>query len=217
VRVVLGLQAPDEQHVAARLEPELLERPLAAPARILDPVRDDADAPPVAVLVDVGDRVRVRDRLVGPARRAALGEAQVALGERRPLAAVGVQPVDVDDRRDPRHPGDEAQRRVAGDEEQRDVGLLAVGRVQRAEQRVGERIQVLVADRRQVHEARALVRPDAPVDDVRAAVHDDLVAALGQALGELLGGRLEAAVAGRDPASSEDGDLQSRAEAIACS
>ena len=211
VRVVLRLEAADEEDVAARLEAELVERRAPVPARVLDAVGDDADAPAVAVLVDVGDGVGVGDRAVGPARRVALGEAQVALGGRGPLAAVGVQAVDVDDGRDAGEAGDEAQRRVAGDEEQRDVGLLRARGVQRGEQRVRERVQVLVADRRQVHEPRALVGADAPVDDVRAAVDDDLVAALGQPLGELLGGRLEARVGRGDPAGAQDGDLHRRA------
>ena len=46
-----------------------------------------------------------------------------------------------------------------------------------------------------------------PVDDVRAAVDDDLVAARGQPGGELLDGGLEAAVGGGDAARAEDRDL----------
>jgi hypothetical protein len=54
---------------------------------------------------------------------------------------------------------------------------------------------------------RALPFAQAAIDDVGAAEHDDLVAARRQAAGELLGGRLEAAVGRGDPARAEDGDL----------
>ncbi len=207
VGVVLGLQAADEQDVAARLQPEAVERLGALVAGVLDAVRHDADALAVALLEDLGDRVRVGDRGVRPARRVALGEAQVGLGERRPLRAVGVQPVDVDHRRDAGAARDEAHRAVAGDEEQRDVGPQPPRAVQRGQERVRERVEVLVAHRRDVHQPGALVLLQPAVDDVRTAVDDDLVAALGEAAGELLGRRLETAVGGRDAARPQDRDL----------
>jgi hypothetical protein len=88
VRVVLRLETADEQDVAARLQAEPPQRAVAVAARVLDAVGDDADPAAVAGLEDVGDRVGVGQRLVGPARRAALGEAQVGLGQRRPLLVV---------------------------------------------------------------------------------------------------------------------------------
>src|SRR6202023_1308098 len=58
VRVVLRLDAADEQHVLARLEPELGELAGAVEARVLDAVGDHADSPAVALLEDLRDRVR---------------------------------------------------------------------------------------------------------------------------------------------------------------
>ena len=55
--------------------------------------------------------------------------------------------------------------------------------------------------------SRALPLRDRGVDHVRAAVDRDVVAARGQAARDLLDGRLEAAVGGRDAARSEDGDV----------
>jgi len=157
VRVVLGLQPADEQDVAPQLEAELLERPAAVVPGVLHAVGDDADPPAVAPLERVGDGVAVGDRPISEAGRGALGEAQVGLGQRRPLLAVGIESVDVDQGRDPGGPGDPAQRRVPGDEEQRDVRAGDPRGVHRRQQRVDERVQVLVLDRRQVHQPSALV------------------------------------------------------------
>ncbi len=214
VRVVLGLQAPDEQDVLVRLQAEALERLGAGVAGVLDAVRHDPDALAVALLEDLRDRVRVGDRRVRPLRRVALGEAQVRLRDGGPLRAVGVQAVDVDQRRDAGAARHQAHRAVAGDEEQRDVGPHAARAVHRRQERVAERVEVLVADRRQVHEPGALVLLQAPVDDVRAAVDDDLVAALRQPAGELLGRRLEAAVGRGDAARAEDRNFHGLAASV---
>jgi hypothetical protein len=72
---------------------------------------------------------------------------------------------------------------------------------------VHEGVEILVLDRAQMHQARALVGPQPPVDDMGPAVHDHLVTALGQPRGELLDGGLEAGVGSGDPARTEDGDL----------
>ena len=207
VRVVLRLQAPDEQDVLARLQAQPLERLRPIVSGILDAVGHHPDPLAVAPFEDLGHRVAVGDRLVSPARRGALGKAKVGLGEGRPLATIGVEPIDVDHGGDPRPPGDQAQRRVSRDEEQRHVGLGHPGDVRRRQCRVDERVQVLVLDRPQVDELRTLVGLERRIDDVRAAVHHHLMAALGQAGGQLLHRRLEPAVGGGNPARAEDRDL----------
>jgi hypothetical protein len=90
-----GSRRPDEQEVLAGLRPEALERRTCAGLgvrRLLDAVGHDADALAVALLEDLRDRVGVGESGVRPARRVALGEAQVGLGDPGPLGAVGVQP-----------------------------------------------------------------------------------------------------------------------------
>ena len=207
VRVVLGLQAPDEEDVLARLEPQALERLRARVPGVLDAVGHDADAAPVAALEHVRDRVRVGDGLVRPARRRALGEAQVGLRRCRPLAPVRVEAVDVDDGRDPRPTGDQAHGRVAGDEHQRDVGAQPTGSVQRGQERVHEGVQVLVAQGGQVDQARPLPLAQPAVDHVGPAVHGHLVSARGQARGKLLCRGLESRIGRRDPPGPENCDL----------
>ncbi len=120
MRVVLGLQPADEQDVAPRLQPELVQGPPAVVARVGDAVGDHADPPPVALLVGGRDRVAVGDGPIGEARRRALGEAQVGLGRGR-LLAVGVQAVDVDERRDARRP--RARRRPRAERSWRSASL----------------------------------------------------------------------------------------------
>ena len=209
VRVVLGLQAPDEQHVLARLEAEALERLGPLVAGVLDAVRARRRSAGRSGCSKMSATTwRVGQRLVGPARRVALGEAQVApspapghfeRSESRPstLMTVGMPAARVI-----RHSG-----LLPAMKNSATSGRSRARGVQRAEQRVRERVEVLVADRRQVDEPRAAVLPERAVDDVRAAVDGDLVAARAEAAGELLGGRLEAAVGGGDPARAEDRDL----------
>src|SRR5262249_15993240 len=84
------------------------------------PIRPAADPLAVAALEDIRHRVAVGDRPVRPPRRGALGEAQIGLRERRPFAAVRIEAVNVDHRRDRGTPRDHAQRRVACAEEQSD-------------------------------------------------------------------------------------------------
>ena len=64
------------------------------------------------------------------------------------------------------------------------VGAQHAGRVHRAEERVHEGVEVLVAHRGEVHELRALPVGDAAVDHVGAAVDGHLVAAGGERLAD---------------------------------
>jgi hypothetical protein len=57
VRVVLGLQPPDEQDVLVRLEAEPVQRVGALVPGVLDAVGDDPDPLAVALLEDLRDRV----------------------------------------------------------------------------------------------------------------------------------------------------------------
>ena len=207
MRIVLWLQPAYEQDVSARLKTEPLQRLGAFVTRVLDPVRNHADALAVTTLEDVRHGVRVGDRLVRPARRRALGEAKVGLGEAGPLAAIGVEAVDVDHRRNRGSAGDQTERRVAGDEEQRHVRLGHPGSVDGREQRVYEGVQVLVLNRAQVDKVRALIRRELAVDDVRAAIDHDGMPAGRQTRRELLDGRLKATVRGGYPPGAEDRDL----------
>jgi hypothetical protein len=85
--------------------------------------------------------------------------------------------------------------------------------VQRGQERVDEGVEVLVPDRREVDELGALPFPDRRIDHVRAAVDRDIVAARDEPARDLLDGGLEPAVAGGDPARSEDRDLHATARA----
>src|SRR2546430_13692993 len=114
MRIVLWLQPAYEQDVSARLKTEPLQRLGAFVTRVLDPVRNHADALAVTTLEDVRHGVRVGDRLVRPARRRTLGEAKVGLGEAGPLAAIGVEAVDVDHRRNRGSAGDPNERGGCG-------------------------------------------------------------------------------------------------------
>ncbi len=83
-----------------------------------------------------------------------------------------------------------------------------------AQERVGEGVEVLAADRRQVHQARPGVGL-APLGHVGAAVHRHLVPARAEALGQVLHGGLEAAVGGGDAAGAEHRDPHATASATA--
>ena len=86
-------------------------------------------------------------------------------------------------------------------------GFVDPRHVQSRTRGVHERVQVLVLNRAQMHELGALVAAQAPIDDVRAAVDHDLVAAVAQARGKLLDRSLEPAIGGGDSPGAKDRDL----------
>jgi hypothetical protein len=207
VRVVLRLEAADEQDVALRLETEALERLGSVVARVIDAVGHDAD-----LLARSGSKMSATACESVIARRPTAARLRSAK-RRYDLASVGHL------RRSESSPstlitaGIAAQRviRHSGElpamKNSATSGLVTRAACSRRQEGVHEGVEVLVLDRAQVDEPRALVGGQLPVDDVRAAVDDHLVAALGQPRGELLDRRLEAAVGGGDPAGAEDRDL----------
>ena len=143
-----------------------------------------------------------------------LGQAQVRLRRAATTCPLRVEPVHLQDRRDAGQARQRHGRGVAGDEVERHVGPLARGDVGGAHQRVRERVEVLVADRRQVHQARAGVLVPA-LGHVGAAVDRHLVAAGREALRQALDRGLEAAVRGGDAARAGHRDPHAASRAAA--
>jgi hypothetical protein len=117
-----------------------------------------------------------------------------------PLQAVDVQ----DDLRagEPRH---QRERRVGVVADERDVES-AEQAIDDGDGRVADRVEVLVADGGQDPESHAAILAQPRLGHVRAAVHGDEMASLGKAHPELLGERLEAAIASGNAARSHDRD-----------
>ena len=181
-------------------------------------VGDEFGGGAVALPVDALQHPRVGDQTVGAALGVALGPAQVASRRARPLGTLRVEPVDVEDGGDAGQARQGGPRRVADDEVDGRVGPRQEHHVEGRQHRVDERVEVLGGDRRQMHERHAPVRAGPRLDGVRAAVDGDVVAPCGQTGADVLDRGLEAAVAGRHAARTQEGELhRSPRSSAACS
>ena len=184
--VVLGHEAAHEEEVAAFLQPEARQVPAGVGAVHVGAVGDELGARRRSGLGRCAAAPGVGDQTVGAALGVALGPAQVALRRTRPLGALRVEPVDVQDG------GDAGSRDRAADgalptmKQTAASGARQQRHVKGREQRVDERVEVLGGDRRQVHERHAPVRAVPRLDGVRAAVDGDVVALCGQASADVL-------------------------------
>jgi len=144
---------------------------------------------------------------VGKASGEPLRPADVAPGEGAPLAALPVQAVHVEnDPRPAEQAWDQAERGVAGDED--DQPVVALGeRVQHGNSRVGEGVEVFGGEAGHAHQAHALKRRRGIAHVVGAVVDGDGVAAPRQPRAELLGAGLEAGIRRRHAARADQGDM----------
>jgi hypothetical protein len=103
--------------------------------------------------------------------------------------------------------GDHEHGTVAGDHVDGHIGPRPKDHVQRADERMTERVQILVAQAGHVDETGAHELGADLADVALAAVDDDLVSALAEQLREMLDRRLEPTVMGGDAARADEGDL----------
>ena len=205
MRVVLRLQPADVQHVLARLQVEFLQHLLRLHLADGRAVRDVGRRLVELLQVVPLDLVRVGDDLGGGKGGQPLGHLVKPLSQSVPLGALPLQPVHVDGHRrahQPRNPGAVG---VGAVTDQNGVVAL-LERVQRAQQRVRHRVQILVRNGRQNHQAHALVGRLLVVDDVGTPIDRHLVPALHQPRRQVLGERFKPSVVGRNPADSHDRD-----------
>ena len=203
---VLRHQPADEQHVAARHQAEAPQDFARRARRHVRAIRDEDGLRPVCLSVVCLHAPRVGDHDVGEAGRQALRPADVALGKRAPLAALPVQPVHI--KNNPRlaeQARDQAERGVAGDEDDQPVVALAE-RVQERDGRMAEGIEVLGGQAGHAHQAHALIRRRGVAHVVGAVIDGDGMAAPRQPHAELLGAGLEAGIRGRHATRADQGD-----------
>jgi hypothetical protein len=207
MRAVLGHETPDEERVAPRLEAEAREVGPGRDRHRLGAVRDVVGCRPVPREVVRLHPAGVGDHALGTAPRPPLRGADEPAGEPSPLLPLPVEPVHVQDNPLPSEARDPAYGAIADIEIQGDV-IAPTERVQRGQQAVRQGVEVLAPDRRQLDEAHALVGAAGIRHVGHPAVDGDGMAPSGEASAQLLGARLEAAVAGGYAASSEHCDAQ---------
>ena len=209
MRAVLGHEAAHEEHVPPGLETMARQLRPGRRRHRFRAVGDVGRLRPVAREVVLLHAARVGHDAVGASRRPSLGGADEPPREAPPLLPLPVETVDVQDDPLPGEPGDPAHQAIAHVEVERHV-VAHEQRVDGRQEAVGDRVEVLLPDRRQLDEPHAAVVA-AGVRDVRhAAIHGHRVPAGGEPRAELLRARLEAAVARGHAARAEQGDAKPR-------
>lgn len=215
LRVVLWFQAADiqDEGLGRRIEGLAWRRCGRAVCGEFGAVSDHRGAaaivPPVVFFHDAG---------IGEDSRGSEGGEKFAQIQRRaaeevPFLAFAIETVDIEHgglAKEARNPG---QRAIGDVADQHDIGVCE-GDMDDGEKCVKGRVQVFSRDGRQDDAADAGRRGVLRRGERTTAVDGDFVPAGGQARGELLGERLEAAVARGNAARSENGDLHRRGDGV---
>ena len=163
----------------------------------------------VPLPVVVADHARVGDDGVRHDRRELFRDLVSEAPRGVPLAAVPLEPVDVQhDPRSPRDPRQKARERVDGVADEDRVEALERG-VHAGDKAVHDSVEVLRRDRREDADLRAAPLAETRLGVARARVNGDVVTAGGEPGRQLFGERLEPAIPGGDAARAEDAEFHS--------
>src|SRR5438034_1510764 len=207
MRPVLGHQTADEQQIATYLKSPALQGFGAAIGRRVRTITDELRLPTVGFPVVGPHRLGIRDHDASAGRRELLAGPQVPAGEAAPLVPPPVGPVHVE------YGPAAAELKRAHDRRVADAHANYSGRARqshRAERSVRERLEMLLAHRRQKLESHAEVF-SSPLSVMRAAAENcHLVSALHHLLADVLDACLKTAVARRHTSRPDESDLHGR-------
>src|SRR5258708_677651 len=208
-RIVLRLEAADIENVAPRLQTEAGEHVGIRLVGELGAVWDDRGLRTEGLPVVAGDNVGVGHAPAGEGDGERLATCIDRLSEHVPLAAAALDAIDVDGYRDPRGAQQREHEGIRGIADQHGVEI-APQRIERREQAMADGLEVLVADSRKLDalDALPLRERQAPRPTRAPAVDGHIVTAQDQPASQFRGEGLEAAIARRNAARAEDGELQ---------